>query len=141
MDQIHEKIEGAEIRSRLMRLGWNESEIQDLDLAIKECAKIPKATKIWVYGSMARGEQDRKKDRRSDMDIAVEVEILDDGDWKRTETVGKNSGRTIQMQTFRTGYDEEKAAYNGSEWVSSEIKRDAARRLHDQIVVWEAKQY
>lgn len=131
-----EVVESEIIKEKLLRIGWNVLEWQDLLEVVGKYRLIDGVKKIWIYGSMARGEQDQKKEK-SDMDVAVEVEDLDEAKWRRIDLIGEKSGRKIQINIFKAGYDESAATNIGSDMVTRQIRLDAQKRLKDQIVLWE----
>jgi predicted nucleotidyltransferase len=144
------------VSERLKNLKWKEEEIRYIDGLITKLKKILGCHKIWLYGSMARGDQDSNPDKQSDIDLAIEIdEGVYPNDMFRKDL--KNTGfRDVQLNFFPIGFDESARDAVGeddatyiyddtdevvrtvykSDYVTRRISQDARKRLHDQIILW-----
>lgn len=157
LNSIHQFTFDKAIRDKLHSLMWTSDEIQYIEKLVSKLSTIPGCYKIWLYGSMARGDQDSNPNKKSDIDLAIEIEEGVYSEDMFRKDIRDNGLRPIQLNFFPMGYDErtrdalrpehvvdffdeETGDYTVKylvDYVTVRSSQDAAKRLSDQIVLWQ----
>lgn len=130
------------VKPKLLAIGWNSEEYDYLSEVTRDLASTPGVAKVWLYGSMARGNFDEQPGKVSDIDVAAEVNRASYRGNLGRHDLSSPGKRPVQINYFPQGYDEEFAAWSDEKVRGDSMRRQirqlSRQRLRDQIILWKA---